>query len=230
MKKLFNKSLILLILLGFFLLSQPNRAVALENNEQEISRINELFEIYQITNDNVNRLVSLWTLIIGIFATFITAFSIFFIVKHILADKEIKEYKEAVKQNKLIIEKETKEMLKEIQMILDRLKTKEENAEKIVKKIEGSKPSTKASKEVKEALAKLKKEMEEIEKIKQELAFQKGKLSISSTASTVSASDIANMITRPIGSASGICPDCGHPNIVMPGGVTNICSRCGKVF
>src|SRR3989344_372106 len=73
-----------------------------------------LFEIYQITNNNLNTYITHVTLIATVFGVFITGIVLFFAVKQLTADKEIREYNESVKKQKLRFEQATNAHIQEI--------------------------------------------------------------------------------------------------------------------
>jgi len=242
MKKILVVLLFSCLFLGSFVFAQeitPERTQA-----------DNLLTVYQITNDSINRLTITLTFIAGALAIFITGIVLFFAIKQILADKEIKEYKEAIKQNKIAIEEETKKRIKEIEATMEKITEREQKVEKSAQRIEKMekelKPASlkkiKSSKDLKEAQSALKNLRKEIEELKKELSFQKGKIStvsgLGSTGSIVSSYPLASDVLRvgrytpdlgtfPLGSIdSKTCSKCSHVN--EPG--AKFCSNCGSLL
>lgn len=186
MKKFFYLLVLLLsIFFAGFIFAQnatqtPAQIQATDNqNTFEMTKYDELFTIYQFTNDNINRLIGALTFITSIFAIFITGLVFFFAFKQILADKEIREYKETIKQSKISIEKETKEQIENWKSTNKLIESKKQEMDKIIQQMK--KEGLESSK--KEEVEKLIKDFEELKKITSELKsqidFQKGRISTS---------------------------------------------------
>jgi len=236
MRKVIIIGLFPCLFLGGFVLAQEG--------DKGISETENLFRAYQITSDNLNRLTFTLTFIAGVFAVFITGIVLFFAVKQILADKEIKEYKEAIKQNKIAIEKKTKEMLREIEVTTENITKREQKIEKSAQNIEKmekilKRPSLKkikSSKALEKAQSEIKNLKKGIEELKKDLSFQKGKIfsTVSDLDSTISlgipASDVtryasgSSIVFSPGSLNSKTCLVCFHNNEEG----ARFCSMCGN--
>lgn len=250
MKKIFIISIILTLFFINFAFAQEISQVPTVNQEEvqqaEFNAENNLFNIYQITNDSINRLISIFTVIASIFAIFITGLVLFFAVKQISADREIRSYKEAVKQSKIAIEEETQKRLTEIKTSMEEI-TEEKNkikedVQKIAKMKRELKPASlkkiKTSKDLKEAQSAITNLNKKIEELEDKLNIQKGKIStVSGWTSSINISDTPSSISSSIDhsdglmrvysgniSTSGYCRNCHHFNELG----ANFCAKCGS--
>jgi len=221
--------------------------------QEENNKINETSNLslfYQVTNDSLNRLIYTLTFIASVLMLFFLIGTATLLYKQYEVDKEIRRYRDEIKQKKIIFENE-------LELSLKRLKEREEQAEKIVKTIGSKKPRT--SKESKETQVLLEKFKKEIQKLYEEIEFQKGRIStVSGTPITsalyentltsgVDSSSVffpgivsatrdlgdSSFLTRNYGSLGGqhgssskICPNCSYTNALE----AKFCSQCGKKF
>lgn len=222
MKKIIPISLFLCLCFVGFALAQ-----------EEVKEINEtnLFRIYQVTNDSLNRLIYVLTFIVSVLMLFFLIGTATFLYRQYERDKE-------TRRNAIAFEKY-------LELSRKNIKTREQEAEKNTKEIEkilktivSKKPKT--GKELKEAQALLEKLKKEIQDLRGEVNFQKGKIStvsgLSSLASisgqpstfiiggsdgTLTASGLS--IPEKISSLSSYCPKCSHVNEYG----AKFCSDCG---
>lgn len=202
------------------IISQQEELVNQENIKT--AEIDRLFTVYQITNDSVNRLINIIAVIATIFGVFITALLFIIVFKQISADKEIKEYKEAIKQNKIIIENETKKRLEELEETGKRMTAREEMVEKKAREFNEKGKELISSEEVKNL-------RKEIENLKRDIDFQKGRFSLSVSGLGGGGTPISytSPVIRPYSNVALIkCPKCFHDN---PAWVSN-CEKCGEII
>lgn len=245
-KKICRIMILVGILLPIFSFAQNTSSVPAQiqlTKNDTISQLNEtdkIFTVYQVTNDSINRLLGMLTVIVTIFAAFITGLVLFFAVKQIFADKEIKEYKDTIKQSKISIEKETKEQLGNWKGTTKWIEDKKQEMEKTIQQMkeEGSESAKK------DEVEKLVKDFEELKKatneLKSQIDFQKGR--ISTSVSDIMSSSVvrspSNWLTNSAirvgdygvgcygaGDYGGpCCSKCFHLN--SPG--SKFCSDCGE--
>lgn len=196
---------------------------------QQPSEADRMFTIYQVTNDSINRMIGMIAWISAIFGIFITVVVAFFVIKQIFTDKEIRDYKESIKKNTIIIENETKKKLKEWNEISKKMTERDKVIEEKTREIEKKGKDAISSTEIQT----LKKEMEEL---KDEIIFQKGRISTSVSgiaSSTVIRAPSDWLSTGVIKSSDYLrvgdygslrCPKCFRIN--NPG--SKFCSDCGE--
>ncbi len=249
-----------LFLVGFAFAQEASQTPAQtqETNNQEIVQVSEpdktdeIFTVYQVTNDSLNRLIYVLTFITSVLMLFFFIGTATFLYRQYEKDKE-------TRRNAIALEKETRRNAiafeKNLELSRKNIKIREREAEKnskeiekILKTIVSKKPKT--GKELKGAQDLLKKLKKEIQDLRGEVNFQKGKVStvsgLGSTASTLtlgpdilatsypSASDAFQAGTysadsRVVSSTSfgsKTCPKCSHINEQG----ANFCSSCGKSF
>jgi len=189
--------------------------------EEEIKEINEtnLFRVYQVTNDGLNRLIYTLTFIASALMLFFLIGTCTFLYRQYEEDKKTKRRAIAFE--------------KYLELSRKNIKAREQEIEKIFKAIASKKPKTgKEPKEFKVLLEKLKKEIKDL---RGEVNFQEGKIStvsgLSSSASIISSPSSTDglLITSTPDIFEGIsklnyCPKCSHINEYG----AKFCSNCGK--
>ncbi len=192
--------------------------------QEESKEINEtnLFRVYQVTNDSLNRLIYVLTFIASALMLFFLIGTATFLYRQYEKDKEIK-------QRAIAFEKY-------LELSRKNIKAKDQEIEKILKTVASKKPKT--GKELKENRTLLEKLKRELQDLRGEINFQKGKISTPSGwgASMIGISDqpsvyiagdsVGRLKTSGSGlfSTSGYCQECSHMNEYG----AKFCSECGR--
>ncbi|GEM_PF-6189719 len=131
----------------------------------------QLSSVYQLTNDSVNRLIYVLTFVAAVLGVFITGIVLFFAAKQIQVDAEIKRYKEDIRKQKVAIEEEMEKRVKETTEAGERIRKQEAEIEKRMIAIKKIGPPTK------EAEQKLTEVQKELDRLRENIAYEKGRLS-----------------------------------------------------
>lgn len=155
----------------------------------------QLFQIYQATNDKIDRLINFIAMIATVFGVIVAIVVTFFAIRQITVDKEISAYKEEIKRQKELIKRETTATKKDLASLRSWATEKKEEIQKAL-----SKPISKKTKQ------ELKRLEAEIDKLREEIAYKRGSIS-TLPESGIGISSLGSI--RITGTAMKICNKCG---------------------
>jgi hypothetical protein len=185
-------------------------------NQEDITQ--QFLQFYQLSNNKIDNLINFIAMIAAVFGVIVAIVIGFFAIRQLSVDREIKAYKEEIRQQKELIKEEAIATKKELAEL--RTWTREKKNE--IQKALGKPISRKTKQE-------LKRLEEEIDKLREEIAFRQG--SISTLPKSTDLPSLGHISSRGILDTMKICSNCKQTYLEDPYRATlgSQCPYCGHL-
>jgi len=204
------------LIIAIILLSGLSFNFVLAQEQNDFTQ--QLFQIYQLSSNKIDTLIAFIAMIATVFGV-ITAIVIgSFAIRQLSVDKEIKAYKEEIRQQKELVKEEAIATKKELAELRTWTKEKKNEIQKIL-----GKPIPKRTRQ------ELKRLGEEIDKLREEIAFRQGSISILPKSTDLSV--LGHISSLGAVETMKICSNCKktYPEYLYRATLGSQCPYCGHL-